>query len=55
MQDLGLEKSGLLLHEVRKKVRPGFINKYPKRDVPADVTINRAYEKYKSAKDTSAE
>jgi hypothetical protein len=53
MEKTGLEKSGLLPHEVREKVRPRFKNKYPKLKMPSDPTINRAYEKYASATDTS--
>ena len=53
MQAMGLPKSGLRLSEVRKKVRPRFKKKYPDGAHPDDVTINRAYKKYKNAKDTS--
>jgi hypothetical protein len=55
MREMSLAKSGLRLSEVREKVRPRFRKKYPDRPLPDDVTINRAYKKYKSAKDTRAE
>jgi hypothetical protein len=55
MQEIGLAKSGLRLSEVRTKVKPLFTKKYPKRVLPEDITFNRAYKKYKNAKDTSTE
>jgi len=55
MKEIDLAKSGLRLSEVRIKVKQAFKNKYPGRVLPEDVTINRAYKKYKNAKDTSAE
>jgi hypothetical protein len=54
MEETGLEKSGLLPHEVREKVRPRFKKKYPELKLPGDSTIDRAYKKY-AATDTSAE
>jgi hypothetical protein len=54
MQEIGLPKSGLRLSEVRTKVKLRFTKKYPNRALPEDVTFNRAYKKYKNAKDTSA-
>jgi hypothetical protein len=50
MTEIGLEKSGLLPREVRKKLKPLFKDKYPSRDKPSDPTIDRAYKKYKNAK-----
>jgi hypothetical protein len=55
MQEIGLAKSGLRLSEVRKKVEKPFKRKYPDSTRPDDITFNRAYKKYKNAKDTSAE
>jgi hypothetical protein len=55
MEEIGLEKSGLLPHEVRTKVRPQFTKKYRNSNLPADSTIDRAYKTYASATDTSAE
>jgi hypothetical protein len=55
MQEIGLAKSGLRLSEVRIKVEQLFKKKYPKRARPDDITFNRAYKKYKNAKDTRAE
>jgi hypothetical protein len=55
MQEIGLAKSGLLPHEVREKVRPQFQKKHRGLKLPADSTIDRAYEAYTNATDTSAE
>jgi hypothetical protein len=55
MQEIGLAKSGWRLSEVRKKIKKPFKKKYPNSTPPEDVTINRAYKKYKNAKDTSTE
>jgi hypothetical protein len=55
MEEIGLAKSGLLLHEVREKVRPQFQKKHRGLKLPADSTIDRAYRKYASATDTRVE
>jgi hypothetical protein len=54
MEEIGLEK-GLLDFEAREKVRLPFKKKYPKLQLPAPSTINRAYEEYTNSTDTSAE
>jgi len=55
MEEIGLAKSGLLPFEVREKVKPQFQKKHRGLKLPADSTIDRAYGKYASATDTSAE
>jgi hypothetical protein len=55
MEEIGLAKSGLLPFEVREKVKPQFQKKHRGLKLPVDSTIDRAYEKYASATDTSAE
>jgi hypothetical protein len=55
MEETNLEKSGLLPHEAREKIRPRFRKKYRKLKVPADRTIDRAYEKYAGVTNTSVE